>query len=39
VDTQFRGSRSYEHLGCAAFGELADDPPGFTRTLLKKPLR
>ena len=39
VDTQFGGRGFYERLGYAVFGELADDPPGFTRTFLEKSLR
>ena len=39
VDTQFGGRGFYERLGYTVFGELADYPPGFTRTFLKKPLR
>jgi GNAT superfamily N-acetyltransferase len=38
VDTQFGGRGFYERLGYAVFGELADYPPGFTRTFLKKSL-
>lgn len=38
VDTQFGARAFYEKLGYAAFGELPDYPPGFTRTFLKKAL-
>ena len=39
VDTQFGGRGFYDRLGYTVFGELADYPPGFTRTFLKKSLR
>ena len=39
VDTQFGGRGIYERLGYTVFGELADYPPGFTRTFLQKSLR
>ena len=38
VDTQFGARGFYERLGYAAFGELPDHPPGFTRTFLSKRL-
>lgn len=38
VDTQFGARGFYERLGYAAFGELPDCPPGFTRTFLRKSL-
>jgi GNAT superfamily N-acetyltransferase len=39
VDTQFGGRGFYERLGYTVFGELADYPPGFRRTFLRKSLR
>lgn len=39
VDTQFGARAFYERLGYAVFGELADYPPGFTRSFLRKSLR
>ena len=33
------GADFYERLGYTVFGELADYPPGYTRTFLKKSLR
>ena len=38
VDTQFGARGFYERLGYAAFGELPDYPPGFSRTFLFKRL-
>jgi GNAT superfamily N-acetyltransferase len=38
VDTQFGARGFYERLGYAAFGELRDYPPGFSRTFLFKRL-
>jgi GNAT superfamily N-acetyltransferase len=38
VDTIFGARGFYERLGYTVFGELADHPPGFTRTFLKKAL-
>jgi len=38
VDTQFGARSFYERLGYTVFGELADYPPGFTRSFLKKSL-
>jgi GNAT superfamily N-acetyltransferase len=38
VDTQFGARGFYERLGYTVFGELADFPPGFTRSFLKKAL-
>ncbi len=38
VDTIFGARSFYERLGYTVFGELADHPPGFTRTFLKKAL-
>jgi GNAT superfamily N-acetyltransferase len=38
VDTQFGARAFYERLGYTVFGELADYPPGFTRSFLKKSL-
>ena len=38
VDTQFGARGFYERLGYVAFGELADYPPGFVRTFLRKAL-
>lgn len=38
VDTQFGARGFYQRLGYQVFGELADYPPGFTRSFLKKSL-
>lgn len=38
LDTQFGARGFYEALGYQCFGELADYPPGFSRTFLKKSL-
>jgi GNAT superfamily N-acetyltransferase len=38
VDTIFGARGFYERLGYTVFGELADHPPGFTRSFLKKAL-
>ena len=38
VDTIFGARGFYERLGYTGFGELADHPPGFTRSFLKKAL-
>lgn len=38
VDTQFGARAFYERLGYRVFGELADYPPGFTRSFLRKSL-
>jgi GNAT superfamily N-acetyltransferase len=38
VDTIFGARGFYERLGYTMFGELAEHPPGFTRSFLKKAL-
>jgi GNAT superfamily N-acetyltransferase len=38
VDTQFGARPFYERLGYTVFGELADYPPGFSRSFLRKRL-
>jgi GNAT superfamily N-acetyltransferase len=38
VDTQFGARPFYERLGYTVFGELADYPPGFARSFLRKRL-
>jgi GNAT superfamily N-acetyltransferase len=38
VDTIFGARGFYERLGYTVFGELAEHPPGFTRSFLKKAL-
>jgi GNAT superfamily N-acetyltransferase len=38
VDTIFGARGFYERLGYSVFGELAEHPPGFTRSFLKKAL-
>lgn len=38
VDTIFGARGFYERLGYRVFGELADHPPGFTRSFLTKAL-
>jgi ribosomal protein S18 acetylase RimI-like enzyme len=38
VDTQFGACEFYERLGYTVFGELADYPPGFSRSFLCKRL-